>query len=176
MSSYIPKYISFVCKAVDAWRAIKPDLTIAVMSIPWWDLKLLINAGGIPRSNIVYALHYYCEYFNTQSNNPEMIAYWNATTQANLSNAKTLLYSHFLQDEGIQLALNNGFKPWFEALGTNINNPNAVSFCKDATDFCKQYNIDVVSSGNHPYNGWSWMFNSDGTLNDVGRIMLENMK
>jgi hypothetical protein len=57
-----------------------------------------------------------------------------------------------------------------------VTNPNAAVFAEDATDFCSQYNIDYVASGSHPYNGYSWMFNSDGTLNDVGKIMLENMK
>jgi hypothetical protein len=173
-ASFMQTYISFCTKATDAWRAIKPDLIVAVQSLPFWDLKPLINAGGIPRSNVLYALHYYYSYNGKYppSWHPEMQAYWNG----NLNEAKTLLYNHFLTNEGIQDALSHGFKVWFEALGCNIANPNAAVFAKDATDFCKQYDIDYITSGSHPYNGWSWMFNSDGTLNDVGKVMLENMK
>jgi hypothetical protein len=173
-NAFMQKYIAFCCRATDAWRAIKPDLIVAVMGLPFWDLKPLINAGGIPRSNVVYALHYYYQYGGgyPPSWQPEMQAYYDG----DFANAKTLLYKYFLEDEGIQLALDHGFKVWFEALGCNVTNPNAVVFARDATDFCKQYNIGYVTSGSHPYNAYSWMFNSDGTLNDVGRIMLENIK
>lgn len=172
-ASFMQTYIGFCTKAIDAWRAIKPDLIIAVQSLPFWDLKPLVDAGGIPRSNVLYALHYYYSYGGTYPPSywPEMVAYWNG----NLNEAKTLLYDHFLTDGGIQDALSHGLNVWFEALGCNVTNPNAVVFAKDATDFCKQYNIDYVTSGSHPHNGYSWMFNSDGTLNDVGEVMLENM-
>jgi hypothetical protein len=173
-STFMQKYIDFCCRAIDAWRTIKPDLTVAVMGLPFWDLKPLINAGGIPRSNVLYALHYYYQYEGNYPPDyqPEMQAYWNG----DLANAKTLLYEQFLEREGIQSALDHNFKVWFEALGCNINNPNALVFCKDAVDFCNQYKIGYGTSGSHPYNGWSWMFNSDGTLNACGRILLERMR
>jgi hypothetical protein len=181
-ASFMQTYIDFCTRAIDAWRAVKPDLIIAVTGLPFWDLKPLVNAGGIPRSNVVYALHYYYSYSNEYPENFEtaMLAYWNGR----LSEARTLLWAHFLNDEGIQDAFDHGFKVWFEALGTHVGNPNAAVFCKDAVDFCNQYHIGYVTSGNTKIGGngpapnypWSWMFNTDGTLNDCGRVMVENMR
>jgi hypothetical protein len=174
------QYITFVCKAVDAWRTIKSDLTVAVMSMPWWDLKPLINHGGIPRPNIVYTLHYYYAYlYNgnppSVTNYPECYAYW-----TNAANKKTLLRNQFLNNMGIQSAINAGKTVWFEALGTNINNPNAVQFCRDAVEFCNEFKIDYVTSGNdnggNGYPMWGWIWNQGTSiLNNCGIAMLEGM-
>jgi hypothetical protein len=140
------------------------------MGMPFWDLKPLIDAGGIQRSNVIYALHYYYTYDGAYpaSNSQVERDYW----AGNLATAKAELYSDFLGDTGIQDAQNAGKTVWFEALGTNTSNPNANVFAQDAVNFCKQYGISFIISGASNSDNWPWIFNTDGTLNSIGSIML----
>lgn len=171
-SAFLTAYINFVDRAIDAWRNIQSNLTFAVMGMPFWDLKPLIDAGGVQRSNVIYALHYYYAYDGAYpaSNYQAQRDYWTG----NLATAKAELYSDFFDDAGIQDALNAGKTVWFEALGTNTTNPNANVFVQDAVNFCKQYGISFISSGasNSDNWPWPWIFNTDGTLNSMGFIML----
>jgi hypothetical protein len=171
-------YLQFLTRCIRAVHAVNPNIICVVTGMPFWDLKPLINAGGVNEPNIVYAVHYYYRYEGTPPPSWDTVglAYWNAQTQTDLANAKQLLYNDLLNNEGIALAQSKGLPVWLEELGTNNYNPNYMQFMKDAFDFCKERNLDFSLLLN--YKGYKQgVFNDDYTdLNEIGQLAKEYMR
>jgi hypothetical protein len=117
---------------------------------------------------------------------PEQVAYWNAKTSADFANAKTLLYDRFLYAEGMQAALNAGYKVIFEECGAAFANPNVLIYMQDFYDFCKARNIGAIVMSLMPYPTYTvgmldapnYVANGSPyptTLNALGQLWAKNM-
>jgi hypothetical protein len=177
-AQFFQAYEQFVLRAIDAWRAIDPNLVISVAPMPFWDFSSMA-ANPISRSNIIYDYHFsYCgDNIAPAPSAPDQYAYWTGQ----LSTAKSTLYTDFLSWSGIQLMLNKGLSIEFGETGTNLANPNAQQFMQDVYDFGDTYNIGIIQDTYRPYNPISTagmgILNSDyHTLNWMGQLWATNMK
>jgi hypothetical protein len=177
-AQFFQAYEQFVLRAIDAWRAIDPNLVISVAPMPFWDFNSMA-ANPIQRSNIIYDYHFsYCgDNIAPPPSAPDQYAYW----MGQLSTAKSTLYLDFLSWSGIQLMLNKGLTVEFGETGTNLANPNAQQFMQDVYDFCYTYNIGIIQDIYRAYNpsstGGMGILNSDyHTLNWMGQLWATNMK
>jgi hypothetical protein len=172
-NQFFAAYRQFCTRAIEAWRATKPDLVIIINSMPFWDLHPIV-ANPVPGTDYL-AIHYYYSYDNTQPPSYDLpsVAYW----QGNLTSAKTLLSSTLLNNEGVQVAIDAGFKVLWEEMGTRINNPNALVFLQDAYDFANINNIGVLHHNFRPASIYgTGILNDDwATLNAMGEVWKLNM-
>ena len=143
-------YRQFVIRAMNAWRAIKPDLVGVVSGCPFWDLKPLA-VNPIPLPNIVYGYHRH--YFYEGHPLPEWehpiadMAYWNGQ----LAEGKALLYDEFLNERGFQAVLDAGLDLCIIEIGVGNEANNAKVWMQDVYDFCKARGIGVLHHGWGPY-------------------------
>jgi hypothetical protein len=138
-------YKAWCTTAINVWRAVKSDLTIIVMSIPWWDLTA-VTESPFPFSNIIYDCHYYYSYDNSNpatwgfTDQPQL-DYWNG----NLSAAKTELYNYLDNTNMcIKAAQDVGLPIMFGESGTNYLNPNYLQFMRDFIEYCQTRNIIMI--------------------------------
>jgi hypothetical protein len=172
----VSQWIDFCDKAIDAWRTVNPNLLIGVQSVPFWDLAPIVNAGGVPRPNVIYFLHDYYSYLNTcgdWSCNMQWQYDYGCCGNGNLAAAKAEFADAILNGEHLQAALDAGFTVAFEAIGTNPSSPNAVQFCADAADFSNQYGLGYIASG-YPTTQYSWIY-PNGVLNSCGQALFSRI-
>jgi hypothetical protein len=175
-AQFFQAYEQFVTRAIDAWRAIEPNLVISVAPMPFWDFSSMA-ANPIPRANVIYDYHF--TYNNDNIIPPsyatDQLAYWNGQ----LSTAKSLLYTDFLGTSGIQLMLNEGLTVVFGETGANLANPNAAQFMQDVYNFGDTYNIGMILDIYRAYGSTTFgmgLLNSDyHTLNWMGQLWATNM-
>jgi hypothetical protein len=173
-AQFYQAYIRFVTRAIDAWKAIDPNLVFSVEPMPFWDFSGMA-ANPIAESNVIYEYHYgysnenvYPAYWAV-----DQLAYWNGQ----LSQAKTSLYNNFLSTSGIQLMLNKGLPVVFGEVGTHYANPNALQFMQDVFNFGNTYNIGMIQDIYRAYGTYGMgMLNSDyHSLNSMGQLWANNM-
>ena len=172
---FFEAYRQFCIRTIRAWRQLKPDLVCIVGGCPFWDLKPLA-ANPIPEPNLLYAVHYYYAYHGTI---PDTAPAPNkAYYEGRLSEAKTLLESFLLYNEGIKACEDAGLQLLMEETGTCPEAPNAFVFMQDMYDFCKAHNIGVTHHALVPYpKATAGLLNEDWvTLNDLGKLWHQNMQ
>jgi len=173
-STFLQKYRDFIVRAIRAWRQIKPDLIGVVQGVPFWELQTILNPP-FAEPNLLYALHYYYSYEGTYPPSWEKanLAYWNG----DLINAKVLLEQDWLNNMGLQAAINAGVPVFFEEVGSNTRVPNCTVFLRDAIDLIRKYNMVgftyLCNDTSRPYPS---LFNSDGSLNSLGQVWVDAMK
>jgi hypothetical protein len=171
---FVEAYRQFCVRAIDAWRLIKPDLVCVINGCPFWDLKPLA-ANPIPRANLIYAVHYYYANDGTLGQEPSNIdlAYW----EGRLAEAKTLLESFLLNDEGVEACGNAGLDLLMEETGTCLEASNAFAFMQDMYDFCKSNNLGAIHHALVPYpKSKAGLLSEDWTtLNSLGELWSQNM-
>jgi len=165
-------YLAFVLRAIDAWRAVKPDLVCVVAGFPYWDMmRMALNP--IPRSNILYDYHVYYSYTGAAPSEPWQLAYW----EGRLEDAKKLLYEDILLRGNLQDMIKANLPLTLGEVGCHIQNPNADIYMRDIFDFCKQYNMGMLwhaLSAYPPEN--SGLLASDwSSLNTLGQVWARNM-
>lgn len=173
--------IQFQARAIREYHTIHPELLCAVMSKPFWDLKPLINAGGVNEPNVVYEYNlYYNLYGGTPASYDEVgQAYYYATTEAELINAKSVFYNYLDNTAGLALARSKGFRVWWAEVGTNWSNPNYMHFMKDAFDYIKMHNMEFsvfLPNAEPPAYPSSQILTTDySDLNEIGYLAMEYM-
>jgi hypothetical protein len=191
LTQFFNAYKQFCVQAIQRYRAIIPNLPIVVDGCPFYNMHA-IAASPIQELNITYKYDYY---YSPDGIMPDLTsepwrtdeyAYWTATNQDQLANAKALLYNQWLNTCGLQDCLNNGLKVIFCGVGTDPTNPNALVFMQDLYDFCAQRNIGVVALQMMPYptytagmlDGSNWTIgeNYPTILNALGELWAMNMK
>ena len=144
--------------------------------MPFWDFSG-IAANPIQESNVIYEYHflYQSDGSYPPSYQTDLLAYWNGQ----LSTAKSLLYTDFLNTNGIQLMLNEGFTVVFGETGTNLANPNAQQFMQDVFNFGDTYNVGIIQDMYRGYSSTTFcmgLLNADcHTLNSMGQLWATNM-
>jgi hypothetical protein len=178
-------YRQFCINSINAWRQIKPDLVIIVQNDPFNDLfdstTYGFAANPLPFSNIIYTRHEYYSYDNAYPPNykPEQQAYWNATTDQGLANAKQLLATH-INSESLALRNKDQQVMWDE-WGANLQAPHATNYTQDFITICKSLNIgavyyDIVPWGYGTAQESTGLLNNDyKTFNAVGQAWAANM-
>jgi len=168
---YVQTYRQFCIRAINAWRAIKPDLIGMVYSVPWWYLQVLA-ANPIPLPNIIYPMELWYSYDGTYPSEAWSQAYWKGS-----ANAKSLLLDK-LGGLGIDEAISAGLTVIWEEVGANLAAPNALAFMQDIYDYSKSMNVGVLQGefrGNPPYD--AGILNSNWlTLNQMGLVWARNMQ
>jgi len=167
-------YISFLNTATAAWTTVKPSIQILVMGLPFWDVRDFINASGmsgLPSGTILcYHMYYWYDGGTPASNNnyqPFCVDYYNG----NFAQGKTDWISWMDTYGQVSYCITNGIPFWFEALGCNPTNPNALQFLADVTAYCNARSIGWCASGNaHPF-----VFNSPTALNSYGITMFSSI-
>ena len=177
---FFEAYRQFCIKAIRAWRQIKPDLVCIVGGCPFWDLKPLA-ANPIPEPNLIYAVHYYYAFDGALWEYPSesSVAYW----EGRFDEAKTLLESLLLYDEGIKACEDAGLQVLMEETGTYsgrgvVPYDSNFVFMQDMYDFCKAHNIGVLHHSLNPFpKASTGLLNEDWTtLNDLGKLWHQNMQ
>jgi hypothetical protein len=174
-AEFFEAYRQFCIRCIDAWRLIKPDLVVIVHGQPFWDLHS-IASNPIPRSNLLYSIHFYYAYggYLHEYSTDWEISYLGG----DLTAAKTQLYNWLLYTEGVQNLLDAGLTPFFEELGSHINNPNALIFFQDVYDFAKIHNIGFTQCffNEYPATPSAMIAEEDpATLNSIGEFWAKNM-
>jgi len=186
---FFEAYRQFVIRAINTWRAIKPDLVAVVSGCPFYDLHP-IAANPIPLPNIVYGFHrHYAHEDAPWYPQPSDDAYWNATTPAELQTAKALLYDELLNERGFQACLNAGLELCMIEVGAGNQANNAEVWMQDVYDFCKARNIGVLQHQFRPYPIYYSGILQEGTLeqpsgiwwkpvtlNSMGQLWSRNMQ
>lgn len=189
-TQFFNAYKQFCLQAIQRFRSIIPNLPIIVDGCPFYNMHA-IAASPIQATNLFYKYDYY---YSCDGIMPDLTAapwrtdeyaYWTATNQAQLANARTLLYNQWLNTCGLQDCINNGLKIVFIGVGTCTTNPNALVFLQDMYNFCKQRNIGMVQLQLMPYptysdgmiDGSNWQAGQDypTQLNAVGQFWANNM-
>jgi len=168
-------YKDFCIKAITAWRAISPNITIVAHSIPFWDFRA-VTSDPLPFNNIKYALHYYYDYDNTDPRtwsyvDQPQIDYWDG----NLAEAKVGLFDYLDRLIGVQGAIDAGLQIWVQEAGTNYLNPNYLQFYKDFIDYTVARNLEmgmlhVYRIRSETPNGILETVNPD-KFNDLGNVI-----
>jgi hypothetical protein len=182
---FFEAYRQFVIRAVNAWRAIKPDLVAVVSGCPFWDLKSLA-ANPIPLPNVIYGYHqHYCIDNTSPESYSGGVEYWNGQ----LAEGKAILYDYLLNTIGFQACLNAGMELCMIEVGAGNEANNAEVWIQDIYDFCKARNIGVLQHQFRPYprefggllqegtleqpSGIWW---KPVTLNSMGELWSRNMQ
>jgi hypothetical protein len=185
-AQYYTAYRQFVIRAINAYKAIKPDLIITACSLPFYDFTA-VATSPIPGVDF-YEFHDYYSFDNSYPPSYEQGQrdYWNG----NLALAKTEQYNRWLySDIHLQAMFNAGLPVIISEAGTNNLNPNYLVFMQDFYDFAKTYNLGILQ---HEFRAWdpilgyyeAGILNSDepgnkyaswSTLNDLGRLWANNM-
>jgi hypothetical protein len=140
-AQYYTAYRQFVIRAINAYKAIKPDLIIAACSLPFYDFTAVV-ANPIPGVDF-YEFH---DYYALDNKYPPAYelgqrAYWDG----NLAQAKTLQYERWLySDVHLQAMFNAGLPVVMSESGANNLNPNYLIFMQDWYDFAKTYNVGIL--------------------------------
>ena len=178
---FFEAYRQFCIKAIRAWRQIKPDLVCIVGGCPFWDLKPLA-ANPIPEPNLIYAVHYYYA-FDGVTQPPEYSKAGRAYWEGRFDEAKALLESFLLYDEGIKACEDAGLQLLMEETGTFsgrgvVPYDSNFVFMQDMYDICKAHNIGVLHHSLNPFpRASTGLLNEDWTtLNDLGKLWHQNMQ
>lgn len=138
-------YIAFLKRCIQSHRQVKSNLKFVVMGAPFWNLKPIIDAGGIPNEpDLFWAVHRYYQHHQgyPPSYDTMAVAYWEATTSDELANAKQELINDFDNKRGIAYALSKGYTIFLQELGTHWNNPNYLQYMHDCFDYAESRNLD----------------------------------
>lgn len=167
-ATYTNGYVVFCNKVIQQLRAIKPDLKFLVTSMPFWDLHWAV-AQPIPADYWVYAFY---NMIDTGQPPPSyetgLVAYWGATTSAQLESAKQIQWSRWLNGAGLQAMIDAGLASKIIDFGgtarvDNINArpiPNYLQYMRDFYEFCRTYNFNVI--------GWTLMPDTSSGLVENG--------
>jgi len=182
-------YNDFIIEVIDRVRAIKPNIRVYVMPVPYtqdgmrfWYEDTLARYGtyGLPRSNIVYSTSGYPYYTPTASDWGGLYAA--ATTQVELDNARQVLYDRLDWKWGdaitnLKMLMVAGVTD-YRTLPDQDYNMGATACMVDAFNWAKTYNHELVmfdmrgpNTGNGQYAiqtpdelGW----------NNLGQLLVDN--
>jgi hypothetical protein len=175
-AQYLEYYRQFCIRAIDAWRAIKPDLVCIISGCPFSDNRPIAN-NPIPRPNLVYSFHYY--YLRTGELRSNPAAWEVAYYEGRLSEAKSLLHDFLMNGKGALSTLKaKGLPILFEEFGTWAEERyNNYQFIRDAWEICAENDVGIgqfcfarFGTGT-PHQSWWGLLTSDWKqLNSYGQV------
>jgi len=170
---------NFCIKAINAYRAVKPDITILVDGCPFWEPGTWAS-NPLPFSNIYYVFHLHYGVNGLQPPPPEdWLAYkWiNAYYTGNLTQAKIFLEDYLLNSEGMAALLDKGLPIVFGECGTSMAQPNWDAWLTDMYAIVAKYNVGWLqfSFGANPPDVNGILESDWNTLNPMGFLWQQIM-
>lgn len=169
-------YRQFCIEAINAYRAVKPNLIIFVDGCPFWNPGMWAS-DPLPFSNVYYTFHLHYGVLGLQEAPTGLEDWWNAYLTGDLAQAKIFLEDYLLNGQGMKALLDKGLPIQFIESGTSLEQPNWDAWLRDMYVITAKYNagFQQFSLGANPpdING---ILEADWeTLNPMGLIWAENM-
>jgi len=170
---------NFCIKAINAYRAEKPDVIIFVDGCPFWDLNAWAEAP-LPFNNIYYAFHHHYGATGLTQPPPETwpeFKWINAYFTGNLTQARIFLEDYILNNEGVRALSEKGLPMVFIESGTSMEQPNWDAWLRDMYSIMAKYNAGFLlfSLAANPPDTNGILEDNWKTLNPMGLIWKENM-
>lgn len=184
------RYLEFMRQAIDAVRAVVPNLPIVAEGIPEWSPGFFLRPGkSLNRTDVIYALHYYAWYGDpwiSDGRTETLIA--RAYAEGRYADGRKLMAQYFYQVGFFELQ-DNGYPILFTEIGTDpyLQESYWSRWTQDLYDIAKERNIGYLQHGffdtprpipDPSHAGWFMfgMLNRDlVSLSDIGRLWRDSL-
>ena len=170
-------YRTFITRAIEAYRAAKPDLTLCIDGCPFWT-QFDFAKNPLPYQNLLYCFHLHYMGTAPLSTSDPVSQWFNNYWNGNLATAKVNLEAFMNTYEGLSALKTAGLSILFTESGTWMTMPHWDAWLQDMFDLAKKYNSGFLehSFGANPPDIDS-ILNADwATLNNVGLIWQKNIQ